>query len=82
MEGSSRSRTLRFHIAALVAFSLLLAGMVLLAVVTARVASYGPFQWAVVGFLLLGAALSVAWEVRMVRLLARSESATSGDDRR
>ncbi|GAA2068498.1 hypothetical protein [Microbacterium hatanonis] len=54
-------------------FTTLFAAPAALAGVSALTVSYTPFQWAIIGFLVLSAALSAAGEIWEVRRLRRDD---------
>lgn len=64
-------RTFRQHGVALVVFSLLFVGFVVLALLSVDLPSATPIRWFVAGFLLLSSGLTAAWELRLVLLMRR-----------
>jgi hypothetical protein len=61
--------TLPVHVVFLSLFVVLFVSFVVLAVVSASLFTYTPFQWVVMAFLTLSAGLSAAWELRVVYLM-------------
>ncbi|WZH35601.1 MAG: hypothetical protein PIR02_12535 [Microbacterium enclense] len=63
--------TKRRHEVFVAFYSVLLLLFIALGVVSVFVADYTPGQWAVAGFLILTTALSLVWEIHVVRLFRR-----------
>jgi hypothetical protein len=64
--------TFPVHAAFFSVFAVLSVGFVVLALVSASLFTYTPFQWAVMGFLTLSAGLSTAWELRAMWLMRKT----------
>lgn len=64
------NRQRKVHFVGAVVFTTLFAALAALAVISALTVSYTPYQWAIIGFLVLSSALSAAgeiWELRRIR---------------
>jgi hypothetical protein len=62
------------HVAALVTFSVLSVGFLVLSFFSVEMLSAVPIRWLVAGFLLLSSGLSAAWELRLLFLMRRGRT--------